>query len=177
MRLYTKTGDQGQTSLYGGERRPKTDPRVVAYGDVDELQAGVGVALSMCEDAELQEILIHLQQDGFVLCSQLARPTEGDPSVRDTDISWLEHQIDQLDAALPPLRAFILQGGTPFAAHLHLARTICRRAERSVIALASAEELDSRCLIYLNRLSDLLFVLARTANARANYPETIWKRL
>ena len=180
MRLYTKTGDEGQTSLYGGERRSKANCRVAAYGDVDELQASLGVALGLCDDEDLSGILERAQVQGFVLCSQLARPdgrpvTPNEPSISEEEILWLEGHIDRLDAALPTLRSFILQGGVPLAAHLHLARTVCRRAERSVVALSSDEPVDPLCLKYLNRLSDLLFVMARTANYRRGNAETPWK--
>jgi len=174
--LYTKTGDKGQTSLYGGSRRSKADRRIAAYGDMDELLAVLGVARSHCADPELGEIIEAVQFQGFVICSQLARLGPGEPSIGREDIAWLEATVDRLDAALPPLRAFILQGGAPTGAYLHLARTVCRRAERSAVGLAGSEEVDLLCLEYLNRLSALLFVLARTANHRLGSAETTWRR-
>jgi cob(I)alamin adenosyltransferase len=180
MKLYTKTGDEGQTSLYGGERRSKANSRVAAYGDVDELQAVLGVTLGICDDGELADIIGRVQVQGFVLCSQLARPdgrpvTSNEPSISEEEIVWLEGNIDRLDAELPTLRSFILQGGVSLASHLHLARTVCRRAERSVVSLSADEPVDPLCLKYLNRLSDLLFVMARTANHRQGMPDTPWK--
>jgi len=175
MRLYTKTGDKGQTSLYGGERRSKSDRRITAYGEVDELQAVLGLARCVCDDPDLDQVLLQLQNTGFVLSSQLARPQPGNPSLTKADISWLEQQIDRLDAEAPPLRSFVVPGGTQLAACLHLARTVCRRAERAIVALAAEEKIDEITIQYINRLSDLLFVMARVVNYRNNTEEITWK--
>lgn len=180
MKIYTKTGDAGETSLYGGGRRSKADRRVAAYGEVDELQAALGVALSQPGVEEGVEVILEeVQFRCFALSSQLAtlEAKEGQPGIGPEDIAWLEEQIDRLDAQLPVLRSFIMLGGSPLGAHLHLARTVCRRAERAVVELAAKEGVEPLCLRYLNRLSDLLFVLARTVNHRAGQPEKPWKWL
>lgn len=181
MKIYTKTGDAGDTSLYGGERRSKNDVRIAAYGDVDELQAVLGVAIIALTDAGMEEVAKDLQKvqfDGFVLCSELARTEtkveRKDPSITEEHIDWLETRIDHYQEALPPLRAFIMQGGVLPGANLHVARAVCRRAERSVITLTKVEPLSILCQQYLNRLSDLLFVLARVANHTLGQPEVEW---
>ncbi|HUE86692.1 MAG TPA: cob(I)yrinic acid a,c-diamide adenosyltransferase [Vicinamibacterales bacterium] len=179
MKIYTKTGDRGETSLFDGTRVLKHDPRVAAYGDVDELQAAIGVSAASGLDDELGEIAILLQRDLFALGARLADPSYKIAPrvtkivVNDTSVARLEGWIDQLDAELPPLRHFILSGGSPGGAALHLARTVCRRAERAVLALG-ADATEPVVLVYLNRLSDLLFVMARAANRRAGVPETEW---
>jgi cob(I)alamin adenosyltransferase len=181
MKIYTKTGDEGQTSLYGGERRSKSNPRIEAYGQVDELQAELGVVLAHCSDEVFQDLKVVLetiQYQGFVVCSQLANPADPsgkDPFVQQKDIAWLEGEIDRYQKDLPELRAFIMQGGSLVGASLHVARTVCRRAERAVVVLSQEESVDPLCLKYLNRLSDLLFVLARVANHRLKQPESEWK--
>lgn len=178
MKIYTKTGDAGQTSLFGGTRVSKSDPRVAAYGDVDELNAHLGLARTTTNDAELAAELLRLQRDLFALGAQLADPGEKIAShvskavLRDGDVERLEQLIDTLDAELPPLRHFILAGGSPGGAALHVARAVCRRAERGMVALDPP--IDSVLLKYINRLSDLLFVLARTANQRAGAEESRW---
>lgn len=180
MKIYTKTGDAGETSLFDGTRVSKDDARVAAYGDVDELQASIGVAQAaggLADDLSL--LITSLQRDLFALGAQLADPRHKiaarvtKASVSDERIAELERWIDALEAELPPLRHFILAGGTPAGAALHLARTVCRRAERNVIGLG-AEATDPVIRTYLNRLSDLLFVMARAANYRAGAPETKW---
>lgn len=179
MKIYTKTGDAGETSLFDGTRVPKTDARVAAYGDVDELQAAVGVCGAAPIDADLADMLVSIQRDLFALGARLADPSHRIAArvtkitVDDASVARLEGWIDQLEAALPPLRHFILAGGSPAGASLHLARTVCRRAERAVLALA-AGSVDPVVLVYLNRLSDLLFVMARTANTRSGVPEIEW---
>lgn len=181
MRIYTKTGDQGETALFGGERVPKDHPRVVAYGEVDELNAAVGLARATgptdFEDALLQAI----QRNLFTIGAELATPDParlaralGGPPLGETDITALEQAIDRLDATLPPLTAFILPGGAPKSAALHVARTACRRAERSVVRLARETSLSPVIGKFLNRLSDLLFVLARAAAARAGAGDQPW---
>lgn len=179
MKIYTKTGDAGETSLFDGTRVSKTDPRVAAYGDVDELHACLGVARASDVDRETEERLLQLQRDLFALGAQLADPRHRIAQrvtkavVSSEHVTRLEGWIDALDAELPPLRHFILAGGSRGGALLHFARTICRRAERSVLALG-AEAVDPAARIYLNRLSDLLFTMARAANHRAGVPETPW---
>jgi cob(I)alamin adenosyltransferase len=172
MKIYTKTGDQGETGLFGGPRVRKDTPRIEAYGTVDELNSVLGVVRSMLEPGEIDRLLERIQNELFSLGAQLATPH---PTTHQTDligsaqISALEAAIDQFQAGLEPLKQFILPGGTPAAAQLHLARTVCRRAERRLITLVfeSAEPIASELVVYLNRLSDLLFVLAREANRAA----------
>jgi cob(I)alamin adenosyltransferase len=179
VKIYTKTGDTGETSLFDGTRVPKTDPRVVAYGEVDEVQACLGLAAAAGLDAELRDMTIALQRDLFALGARLADPAHRiAPRVTkvvidDRSVARLEGWIDQLEAALPPLRHFILAGGATPGAALHVARTVCRRAERATLALG-AEAVEPIVRMYLNRLSDLLFVMARAANHRAGVPETEW---
>jgi cob(I)alamin adenosyltransferase len=182
VKLYTKTGDRGETSLFDGTRVPKTDPRVAAYGDVDELQAAIGVAAAHATAAELRtilDILVSLQRDLFALGARLADPAHKIAPrvtkivVDDRSVARLEGWIDAFEAELPPLRHFILSGGSPAGAALHLARTVCRRAERAVLSLGS-DAVEPVVLVYLNRLSDLLFVMARAANHRTGAPETEW---
>jgi cob(I)alamin adenosyltransferase len=178
--LYTRTGDGGETSLFDGARVKKSDPRVAAYGDVDELNAWLGfvrAALGTSND-QLSEILVHIQRDLFALGAQLADPRDriADRVVKaalgDGDVARLEGLIDRFDGEAPPLRRFILAGGTPSGAMIHIARTVCRRAERSMIALHPP--VDRVLLRYVNRLSDLLFAMARAVNYRAGDPEIEW---
>jgi cob(I)alamin adenosyltransferase len=179
VKIYTKTGDAGETSLFDGTRVSKTDPRVAAYGDVDELQASLGLAVASGLDAELQAMVVHLQRDLFALGARLADPSHRIAPrvtkvvISDASIAQLEQWIDQLEAGLPPLRHFILAGGGVPGAMLHVARTVCRRAERAVLGLGT-DAVESIVRIYLNRLSDLLFVMARAANHRVGSPETEW---
>lgn len=179
MKIYTKTGDDGETSLFDGTRVAKTHVRVVAYGCVDELNAHLGAALAAGLDADLADKTAHLQRDLFALGARLADPRHKiadrvtKAAIGDDDVARLEGWIDQLDAALPPLRHFILPGGGPGGAALHVARTVCRRAEVAAL-LIGAGEVESTVLVYLNRLSDLLFVMARAANHRAGAAEQIW---
>ena len=179
MKIYTKTGDQGETSLFDGTRVPKTDPRVVAYGDVDELQAVLGVAQAGGVDAELQQMIVTLQRDLFALGARLADPSHKIAPrvtkivINDESVARLEGWIDSLETGLPPLRHFILSGGGPGGAALHLARTVCRRAERATLALG-ADAVEPVVRVYLNRVSDLLFVMARAANHRSGVSESEW---
>lgn len=179
VKIYTKTGDAGETSLFDGTRVPKTDPRVVAYGEVDEVQACLGLAAASGLDAELRDIVIVLQRDLFALGARLADPAHRIAprvtkiAIDDDSIARLEGWIDGLERDLPPLRHFILSGGAMPGATLHLARTVCRRAERAALALP-ADDVEPVVRIYLNRLSDLLFVMARAANHRAGVAETEW---
>jgi cob(I)alamin adenosyltransferase len=178
VKLYTRTGDTGETSLFDGTRVKKDDARVEAYGDVDELNAWIGVARAADATGTVDAVLAEVQRDIFALGAQIADPRDKlAPRVTkavlaDADVSRLERHIDRLEAELPPLRRFILAGGTQAAAALHVARTVCRRAERRMVALHPASE--AVLLRYVNRLSDLLFVLARVVNHRMGVPETEW---
>ncbi len=176
MKLYTKSGDDGSTSLFGGVRVSKTDPRVVAYGCVDELNAAIGVAVSVSIDEEMRAHLQNIQSELFVIGAELATPSTGKTQAQlaQSSIDAIEGLIDSADGACSPLTQFILPGGCPSAATLHLARTVCRRAERAAIELASQEPVRDCVIVYLNRLGDLLFALARLANQRADHPETPW---
>ncbi|MHB8416593.1 MAG: cob(I)yrinic acid a,c-diamide adenosyltransferase [Myxococcales bacterium] len=181
MKIYTKRGDRGETSLLGGEAASKASPRVCAYGDVDELNATLGVARGWIApaDGELDAILGGLQSSLFELGAELATPPAGPQKastpIGEDDVARLERIIDRLQEALPPQKHFVLPSGSPAAAALHLARTVCRRAERSVVALKEAgEPVGSQALIFLNRLSDLLFVMARIANQRAGVADVPW---
>ena len=181
MKIYTKTGDTGDTGLFGGGRVPKDDPRVEAYGDVDELNAVIGMARAIELMPRVDEVLVPLQRDLFAIGALLATPDREKMAqhlekarIDDRRIAELEQAIDDAESELEPLRAFILPGGTPKAAALHVARTVCRRAERHVVQLQHAVELPSLVVIYLNRLSDLLFTLARLANKRAGAGEVTW---
>ena len=176
MKIYTKTGDAGETALFGGGRVPKDALRVHAYGTVDECNAAVGLARAAGLDPGLDQLLAQVQNQLFVVGADLATPGEraSIPRVSETEVRFLETAIDELEAGLEPLRQFILPGGTAGAAQLHLARTICRRAERWAVSLAHAEPLNPQLLVYLNRLSDFLFVAARAANARAGMPDVPW---
>jgi cob(I)alamin adenosyltransferase len=179
MKIYTKTGDKGDTGLFGGARVSKSSQRVSAYGDVDELNSVLGVVTAHTSDAEAIERMRQIQSDLFVLGAELAKNPDkqvdlGMPLLADNDIERLERLIDTLDEALPALKTFILPGGTQSAAFLHLARTTCRRAERSVVHLAKSEPVRAELVRYLNRLSDLLFTMARADNARAGTPDVPW---
>jgi len=181
MKIYTKTGDEGQTGLFGGGRVSKDDPRVEAYGDVDELNAVLGFARAVEVLPRIDEVLVPVQRDLFSLGALLATPDLGrmhqhldKAQIHDARIVELEQQMDECDRELEPLRAFIVPGGTPKAASLHVARTVCRRAERRVIHLQREVEIPQIVVVYLNRLSDLLFTLARLANARAGAGEVTW---
>ena len=179
MKIYTRTGDRGETGFFDGTRVSKADPRVAAYGDVDELNAWLGFAKASLTDPQLVEILEQIQRDLFAVGSRLADPAHRiaervtKAAVTDGDIARLERWIDTLEAELPPLRRFILAGGSPSGAALHVARTVCRRAERAVVGLGETA-VEHEVVAYINRLSDLLFVLARAANGRAGVPEIEW---
>ena len=179
MKIYTKTGDLGETSLLGGARVPKDHLRVAAYGDVDETNAALGAVRALAA-ARLETLLFSVQKDLFAIGAQLADPTHkvaskrAKAAVTAAHVRRLEKAIDAREAKLPPLRSFVLPGGTPAAALLHQARTVCRRAERSVVTLAREADVDPKIIVYLNRLSDLLFVLARSENCRAGLAEDRW---
>ena len=181
MKIYTKTGDTGQTGLFGGGRVSKDDVRVAAYGDVDELNAFIGLARSVEPLARIDDVLVVIQRDLFAIGALLATPDREKMAqhlekarVDAARIDELERAIDDGEAELAPLRAFILPGGTPKAAALHVARTVCRRAERQVVRLQRDVDLPPLAIIYLNRLSDLLFTLARVANHRGGAVEVLW---
>ncbi|MDE3155277.1 MAG: cob(I)yrinic acid a,c-diamide adenosyltransferase [Acidobacteriota bacterium] len=179
MKIYTRTGDAGETSLFDGTRVSKADPRVAAYGDVDELNAFVGLARAgEGIDGEAVEMLIAVQRDLFALGARLADPAHKiadrvtKATIGTAEIERLEQWIDRLEEGLPPLRHFILAGGCPAGATLHLARTVCRRVERAMVALAPP--VDAELVRYVNRLSDFLFVLARAVNHRAGVEDVKW---
>jgi cob(I)alamin adenosyltransferase len=178
MKIYTKTGDSGDTSLFDNTRVSKADPRVDAYGEVDELNACIGAVRAAGVDDDIGEALESIQRSLFAVGARLADPSARiadrvvKAAVTDADIERLEHTIDRLETELPPLRRFILPGGSSAGALLHLSRTICRRAERRVVGLGPAVE--AGVIVYLNRLSDLLFVMARAVNHRAGAPEIEW---
>ena len=180
MKIYTKTGDAGDTGLFGGGRVQKDDRRVEAYGDVDELNAVLGMARAVEPMPRIDEVLVPMQRDLFSIGALLATPNLekmhdhlSKANIDDRRIKDLEHAIDDCEKELEPLKAFIIPGGSAKAAALHVARTVCRRAERRVIALAD-EEIPPIVVIYLNRMSDLLFTLARVANRRAGTGEVTW---
>jgi cob(I)alamin adenosyltransferase len=179
-RIYTKTGDAGDTALFDGTRVQKSDPRVDAYGEVDEVSACVGVARAhLGEATDLVDLLNRIQQELFAVGARLADPRRrisdrvGKAALDDRHVLTLEEDIDRLEQEVPPLRRFILAGGSAGAAALHLARAVCRRAERRVVSLGPGA-VEPVVVVYLNRLSDLLFVMARVANARAGVAEIEW---
>ena len=180
MKIYTKTGDDGSTGLLGNRRVPKDHIRVMAYGEVDELNAVLGVAKTLAGRGPLTALLHRIQRDLFALGAQLADPTtkvvarRAKAKVGASAIKRLERAIDVREKRLPPLTAFILPGGTPLGAELHFARTVCRRAERAIVSLHRLSPLDQHLLQYANRLSDLLFVLARDANHGSGIAEDPW---
>jgi cob(I)alamin adenosyltransferase len=179
MKIYTKTGDAGETSLFDQTRVLKSDARVDAYGEVDELNACLGLARAAGVDAEIAAEIERLQKDLFALGARLADPSMKiaarvtKAAITEAHIERLEQTIDRWEKELPPLKRFILPGGSLAGAALHLARTVCRRAERRAVALG-VEEVDRLVLMYLNRLSDFLFVIARVVNHRSRAPETEW---
>ncbi|MEO8382086.1 MAG: cob(I)yrinic acid a,c-diamide adenosyltransferase [Acidobacteriota bacterium] len=176
MKIYTRTGDRGETSLFGGARVAKNDPRIEAYGTVDELSSYVGVARASGLPAECDVVLEQVQRDLFDVGAHLASPgTSRFNGVDPQRVEELERAIDLMERELAPLTNFILPGGSPQAAHLHVARTICRRAERCVVALHDDTPATISSVIYLNRLSDYLFVAARFANHRAGVADVLWK--
>lgn len=181
MKIYTRTGDAGETGLFAGGRVTKDHPRVSAYGDVDELNSTIGFALALDPADFERPLLEHIQRDLLTLGAQLATPDPAKlvralsgPPIGDRHIASLEETIDHLEAQLTPLHTFILPGGSPKAAALHVARTVCRRAERAAVRLSHEAPVEPALLRYLNRLSDLLFVLARVANARLGVSDTPW---
>lgn len=178
VKIYTKTGDSGNTSLFGGKKVPKSALRLEAYGTVDELNSLLGVCRSLITAGDIDTFLKRIQSDLFRLGAELASAETAPPGmfrpVTDEDIRALETEIDRIDPLLAPLKQFILPGGTQGAAMLHVARSVCRRAERLVVSLSESEKVRGMIVVYLNRLSDLLFVLARWTNARENRDEERW---
>ncbi len=180
MSIYTRRGDGGETDLFGGPRVGKDHVRVEAYGAVDELNAAIGACVAATEQVDLAEILTGIQARLFEIGAYLASPDprrrekSGVPEPRDASAAALEAHIDALEKELPPLRRFVLPGGTAATASLHVARTVCRRAERRTVALDREESLVASALRFLNRLSDLLFVMARVENARAGVADVEW---
>jgi cob(I)alamin adenosyltransferase len=177
MKIYTRTGDLGQTSLFGGTRVAKNDARIEAYGTVDELSSCIGVARTTLLPSDVDAILHQVQIDLFEVGALLASPgTSRFPGVDAARVEELEQAIDAMEQELAPLTTFILPGGSTSAAHLHVARTVCRRAERLVVALDDDTPATISTIAYLNRLSDYLFVAARFANKRADVDDVPWKR-
>jgi cob(I)alamin adenosyltransferase len=180
VRIYTRTGDAGETGLLGGQRVRKSALRVEAYGELDELNACLGLAATASADAGTAQLLTQVQRHLFALGARVAdvRKTGVAAAEKtafpDAHVATLERAIDLAEEALPPLKVFVIPGGSEAGARLHLARTVCRRAERRLVALAAQEDVPPVFLAYLNRLSDLLFVLARAANHRAGFPEIPW---
>ncbi|MFP6751642.1 MAG: cob(I)yrinic acid a,c-diamide adenosyltransferase [Pirellulaceae bacterium] len=182
MKIYTKTGDEGETGLFAGGRVPKDDPRIEAFGTVDELNSILGLVIAAEPGQDLSPLLSRLQNELFAVGAQLATPQpdqHGTDMIEPSHVEALERDIDQYQEQLPELRQFILPGGCPAAAMLHCARTVCRRAERHVVTLQRSDaSTASPCLLtYLNRLGDLLFVLGRAANQQAGHGETPWPGL
>lgn len=181
MKIYTKTGDDGATGLFAGPRVQKDDVRIEAYGAVDELNAWIGLARAEGPTSAIDSVLSHVQHELFAVGAELATPDPDKHQMRMLNsghIAALEAAIDRHEAMLAPLSQFVLPGGTKVAAHLHVARCVCRRAERRLVTLASAEPERSfdTIIVYMNRLSDLLFVLARAGNAAAGWPDVPWQK-
>jgi cob(I)alamin adenosyltransferase len=181
VKIYTKTGDRGDTGLFGGGRVPKHHPRVAAYGDVDELNSVLGLARATEPMSRVDDVLAPIQRDLLAIGALLATPNPEKmrehltkARIDESRIQELERAIDAGDLEIEPLKAFILPGGTPKASILHVCRTVCRRAERSVVSLRETEAIPELAIIYLNRLSDLLFTLARVANKLADVVEETW---
>lgn len=179
MKIYTKTGDQGSTSLFGGKRVSKADLRIDTYGTVDELNSWIGVLRDQSVNQSRKEILVEIQDRLFTIGSILATEPENTkvkiPSLAESDIELLENKMDEMDAILPPMRFFVLPGGHTSVSFGHVARTVCRRAERLVIALSQTEKVDPLVIKYMNRLSDYLFMLCRTMAYELKAEETPWK--
>jgi cob(I)alamin adenosyltransferase len=181
MNIYTKTGDDGTTGLFGGRRVGKDEIRLHAYGTIDELNSSLGAALCEAGDERTKEIVISLQHLLFTTGADLATPLEAVSAgktiarIASSDVTGVEALIDEISAAVPPLKNFILPGGTKCASQLHVARTVCRRAERYIAALMKQEQVKDELLIFVNRISDLLFVLARYENFKSGIPDTTWE--
>jgi cob(I)alamin adenosyltransferase len=178
LKIYTKTGDDGTTGLIGNKRVKKSNPRIASYGMVDELNASIGIILSAKIGKDIHDLLTKIQNDLFVVGADLANPDLKNKSNRVTTemITYLEKEIDRLEEKLSPITYFILPGGDLIASQVHLARAICRRAETNMVSLSEIDEVNNLCLIYMNRLSDLLFVVARTINKRKKILDIAWKK-
>ena len=180
MKIYTKTGDAGTTGLFGGPRVAKNDPRICAYGSVDELNAVIGIARSTSLGEKLDSILSSVQHQLFSMGAELATPNPEEHGLKwsgHEHVEKMERWIDEMESSLKPLRNFILPGGTTQAAHLHLARTVCRRTEREIVGFSRDRSVSdaSHIVIFLNRLSDLLFVMARFANHQVGVVDVVWE--
>ncbi len=180
IKIYTRTGDAGETRLLDGSRVSKSEPRVASYGDIDELNSMLGLAVAETGDAELRDALAEIQRDLFAIASQVADPRAAiqekskKAALGAERVAWLESVIDRYDERLPPLTKFILPGGSKSSALLHLSLCVCLRAERQLVALSRQENIPAASLAYLNRLSDLLFVLARWENRRQGIEDVTW---
>ncbi|MDB5037221.1 MAG: ATP/cobalamin adenosyltransferase [Bacteriovoracaceae bacterium] len=177
MKIYTKTGDDGTTGLFSGKRVSKSSSYIEAYGNVDELNSWIGYCLSGCKDKEFQKDLLLIQHDLHTVCADLATPIDSNGKISRVGpnrATHLEKLIDKFEIELSPLTRFILAGGTALSSQLHIARTVCRRAERSVYRHSEQEKVNHEVIVYLNRLSDLLFVMARVANHRAGVQDVFW---
>lgn len=177
-KIYTKTGDDGSTGLIGNKRVSKSNPRIIAYGAVDEINSALGVVLSLNPDKDIRDLLVKIQNDLFVLGADLANSDLKNTSNRITQdmVHFLEEQIDRLEKELSPITYFILPGGDPIATQVHLARAISRRAETCIVSLSEKEQVNKTGQIYTNRLSDLLFVIARVINKRRMIKDTAWQK-
>ena len=177
MPIYTRTGDKGDTTLFGGEKIPKDNPRVDAYGEVDELNAVLGIVIAFSEYEEITEPLKEIQKDLFIIGAELATEKQAAkvPHMYPQKVSDMEKAMDKIENELGALRHFILPGGSKLASLLHLARTVCRRAERKIVALAKTDKVNPEIVRYVNRLSDYLFMLARMANRKKRVEEIVWK--
>ena len=178
MKIYTKTGDDGTTGLIGNKRVKKSNLRIATYGQVDELNAGIGIILSSKLGKDIRDLLTRIQNDLFVVGADLANPNLDNKSNRVTSemVLFLEKEIDRLEEKLSPITFFILPGGDIVASQVHLARAICRRSEIDVVKLSEVDKINNECLVYMNRLSDLLFVVARTINKRKKISDIAWKK-
>jgi cob(I)alamin adenosyltransferase len=185
MKIYTKTGDKGETSLFGGKRVKKNNNRVRAYGEVDETNAFIGFARSAIQEGSsgsreflnyIDSVLEPVQNKLFSIGAVLSGSNDDAFSVKDSDLDFLEKSIDKMDEDIPPIKSFILPFGTDLCSRLHLARVACRRAERSIVDLSASEEIDEKIIAYVNRLSDFLFTLARYANKAQGVPDVLWKK-
>ena len=178
MKIYTKTGDDGTTGLIGNKRVKKSNPRIATYGVVDELNAALGIILSSKLGKDIRDLLTKIQNDLFVVGADLANPNLDSKSNRVTSemVTFLEKEIDRLEEKLSPITFFILPGGDLIASQIHMARAICRRAEINVVNLSEVDKINNECLVYMNRLSDLLFVVARTINKRKKISDVAWKK-
>ncbi|MDD5171544.1 MAG: cob(I)yrinic acid a,c-diamide adenosyltransferase [Candidatus ainarchaeum sp.] len=175
MRIYTKFGDKGNTSLLGGVTVPKSDPRLEAYGAVDELNAVLGIVVAFSEKRSQVDSLSRIQNDLFIIGAELSSKGAKTKQISPKRVSEIESEIDKIEADLPPLHHFIVPGGSKTASLLHLARTVCRRAERTIVALSQKEKVNPDIIVYMNRVGDLLFVLGRSENYKKKVPEITWR--